>query len=51
MTGTDYKELKKGGFMKQVQKDRFSLRIRVAGGHLEAEKLKKVYEIAQKYGK
>lgn len=46
----DYKELKKGGFMKQIQKDRFALRIKVTGGQLEAEKLKKVYEIANKYG-
>ncbi|MDQ2085447.1 4Fe-4S binding protein [Herbivorax sp. ANBcel31] len=50
MTQADYKELKKGGFMKQVQKDRFSLRLRVAGGNLDAKGLKKVYEIALKYG-
>ncbi|TYQ15192.1 UNVERIFIED_CONTAM: dissimilatory sulfite reductase (desulfoviridin) alpha/beta subunit [Acetivibrio alkalicellulosi] len=51
MASVDYKELKKGGFMKQVQKDMFSLRLRVAGGYLDAQKLKKVYEIAEKYGK
>lgn len=50
MTQIDYKELKKGGFMKQVQKDRFSLRLRVVGGHLKADELKKVYEIADRYG-
>ncbi|MCX7746485.1 MAG: 4Fe-4S binding protein [Clostridia bacterium] len=50
MANADLKELKKGGFMKQVQKDRFSLRLRIVGGQLEAEKLKKVYDIATKYG-
>jgi dissimilatory sulfite reductase (desulfoviridin) alpha/beta subunit len=50
MAQADYKELKKGGFMRQVQKDRFSLRVRVAGGQIEAEQLKKVYDIAQRYG-
>ena len=46
----DYKELKKGGFMKQIQKDRFSLRLRVVGGHIKANELSKIYEIAEKYG-
>lgn len=50
MAQVDYKELKKGGFMKQVQKDRFSLRLRIVGGQIQAEQLKKVYEIAEKYG-
>ena len=38
------------GFMRQVQKDCFSMRLRIAGGQIGAEQLKKVYEIAQKYG-
>jgi len=46
----DYKELKKGGFMKQIQKDHFSLRLRIIGGQIEAKQMKKVYEIAEKYG-
>ena len=50
MAHVDYTELKKGGFMKQVQKDCFSLRLRIAGGQINAAQLKKVYEIAQKYG-
>ncbi|ATW28075.1 4Fe-4S binding protein [Candidatus Formimonas warabiya] len=50
MVQVDYQELKKGGFMKQVQKDRFSLRLRVAGGQLQAAQLKKVYQVAEKYG-
>lgn len=51
MANVDYAELKKGGFMKQVQKDHFALRIRVVGGQVEAEQLKKVYEIAETYGR
>lgn len=50
MAEVDYKELKKGGFMKQVQKDRFSLRLRVVAGQINAEQLQKLYEVAQKYG-
>lgn len=50
MSGVDYAALKKGGFMKQVQKDRFSMRLRVVGGQIEAEQLRKLYEIAQKFG-
>ena len=30
----DYKELKKGGFMRQKQKDCFSMRLKSVGGHL-----------------
>lgn len=47
----DYKALKKGGFMRQVQKNRFSLRLRVVGGQIEAAQLQKVSEIAEKYGR
>ena len=50
MASVDYKELKKGGFMKQVDKDRFSLRLRIVGGQIKSEQLAKVNEIAQKYG-
>lgn len=50
MEKVDYQALKKGGFMKQVQKGLFSLRLRVAGGQIQADQLKKVSEIAQKYG-
>ena len=50
MAEVDYKELKKGGFMRQVQKDCFSLRIRIAGGQIQADQLQKVTEIAEKYG-
>lgn len=46
----DYAALKKGGFMRQKQKDNFSLRIRVVGGHLDAKQLAKVAEVSEKYG-
>lgn len=50
MAEVDYGALKKGGFMRQVTKNRFSLRLRVAGGYLKSEHLKKVYEISEQYG-
>jgi len=46
----DYSALKKGGFMRQKQKNTFSLRLQVVGGTLTSEKLKKIYEVADKYG-
>lgn len=50
MAGVDYGTLKKGGFMRQKQKDNFSLRLAVVGGTLTAENLKKIAEVAEKYG-
>lgn len=47
---TDYATLKKGGFMRQKQKDCFSLRLRVVGGHLTAGQLAKVAEVSERYG-
>ena len=44
-------DLKKSGFIRQVQKEYFSLRIKVVGGNLSADKLKTVSEVAEKYGK
>jgi len=46
----DYSALKKGGFMRQKQKNTFSLRLAVVGGTLKAEQIKKIYEVAEKYG-
>ena len=46
----DYAVLKKGGFMRQKQKNNFSLRLRVVGGNLTAEQLAKVAEVAEKFG-
>ena len=36
----DYSALKKGGFMRQKQKNTFSLRLAVVGGTLKAEQIK-----------
>lgn len=47
----DYAALKKGGFMRQKQKGNFSLRLQVVGGTLTSENVKKIYEVADKYGK
>ncbi|MCR5586548.1 MAG: 4Fe-4S binding protein [Lachnospiraceae bacterium] len=46
----DYKTLKNGGFMRQKQKNNFSLRIAVVGGNLTTENLVKIAEVAEKYG-
>ncbi len=46
----DYATLKKGGFMRQKQKNNFSLRLRVVGGNLTAAQLAKIAEVAEKFG-
>jgi sulfate adenylyltransferase subunit 1 len=46
----DYKALKNGGFMRQAQKNHFSLRLKVVGGNLSAEQLVAIAEISKKYG-
>lgn len=46
----DYSTLKKGGFMRQKQKNNFSLRLRVVGGNLTAKQLARVAEVADQYG-
>jgi dissimilatory sulfite reductase (desulfoviridin) alpha/beta subunit len=51
MPEVDYAALKKGGFMRQAQKDRFSMRLRVVGGQLSTAQLAKICEIAAKYGR
>ena len=50
MAIVDYATLKKGGFMRQKQKNNFSLRLACVGGALTAENLKKIAEVAEKYG-
>jgi dissimilatory sulfite reductase (desulfoviridin) alpha/beta subunit len=47
---TDYAALKKGGFMRQKQKDTFSMRLKVVGGNLTADQLLTIAGIAGKYG-
>jgi dissimilatory sulfite reductase (desulfoviridin) alpha/beta subunit len=51
MAEVDYAALKKGGFMRQIQKDTFSVRLKVVGGQLGAEQLQRIGEIARKYGR
>lgn len=51
MAKTDDKELKKSGFMPQIQKDHYSMRLKIVGGQIQTEQLLKVYEIAKKYGR
>ena len=46
----DYATLKKGGFMRQKQKNNFSLRLRVVGGNLTAKQLAKIAEVAEGFG-
>lgn len=50
MEQVDYNELKKGGFIQQIQKNNFSMRLGIVGGRIQAEQLQKVNEIASKYG-
>ena len=47
----DYKELKKGGFMRQRQKDCFSMRLKSVGGHFTAAQLSTIEQVAEKFGK
>jgi len=46
----DYKALKNGGFMRQVQKNHFSLRLKVIGGNLTADQLIAIAGISKKFG-
>ncbi|MGF7429219.1 4Fe-4S binding protein [Thermoanaerobacterium thermosaccharolyticum] len=45
------KTLKDGGFIKQKQKDYYSIRIRVVAGNITSEQMRKVSELAEKYGR
>jgi dissimilatory sulfite reductase (desulfoviridin) alpha/beta subunit len=48
-TGVDLKNLKAGGFIKERGKDLFTVRLRVPGGRLPVERLKKIAQVAEKY--
>lgn len=48
---TDYAALKAGGFMRQKQKDTFSLRLRVVGGTVSVRQLVTIAAVARKFGK
>lgn len=47
----NYKELKKGGFMRQKQPNYFSMRLKCVGGHFTAEQLGTIQKVAEKFGK
>jgi len=49
-TAIDLKNLKAGGFIKERGKDLFTVRLRVPGGRLPVERLRKIVEVAEKYG-
>ncbi|MBI5789514.1 MAG: 4Fe-4S binding protein [Candidatus Schekmanbacteria bacterium] len=51
MTEVNYALLKKGGFMRQRQKDNFALRLKIIAGRVRADQLPKLAEVAEKYGK
>lgn len=46
----DLKNLKAGGFIKETGRDEFTIRLRVPGGRLPVERLKKIAEVAGTYG-
>ena len=50
MAKVDYATLKKGGFMRQKQKNNFSLRVHVVGGNLTAKQVAKLAEVSEEYG-
>lgn len=47
----DLDELKSGGYIKQTQKDLFTVRLRCPGGRVSSEQMAKAGEIAEKYGR
>ena len=50
-TAIDLKNLKAGGFIKERGKDLFTVRLRVPGGRMSVERLKKIADVAGKYCK
>lgn len=49
-TKIDLSNLKAGGFIKERGKDLFTIRLRIPGGRLPVERLKKIAEVAEKFG-
>lgn len=47
----DFNDLKSGGFIKQRQKDLFTVRLRCPGGRIDTKKLIEISKIADKYSK
>ncbi len=48
--GVDLDALKAGGFIKEVGKEMFTVRLRIPGGRVPVSRLKKIVEVAEKYG-
>lgn len=46
----DLGNLKSGGFIKERGKDLFTIRLRVPGGRMSFDRLKKIAEVGEKYG-
>lgn len=46
----DLSNLKAGGFIKERGKDLFTVRLRVPGGRMSVDRLKKIAEVAEKFG-
>lgn len=46
----DYATLKRGGFMRQKQKNRFSLRLHSVGGAFSSDDIRNIGDIADRYG-
>ena len=51
MNEADYKELKKGGMMRQKEAGLFSVRLHVVGGQLTTVQLRAIQEAADRFGK
>jgi anaerobic sulfite reductase subunit C len=49
-TSLDLKNLKAGGFIKERGRDLFTVRLRIPGGRLPIARLKKIAEVAERYG-
>jgi dissimilatory sulfite reductase (desulfoviridin) alpha/beta subunit len=47
----DYTELKNRGFMRQAEEGRLSMRMRVVGGNVDADKLIAIAKASEKFGK
>ena len=51
MANVNYKELKKGGFMRQKQNNYFAMRLKCIGGHFTTSQLSTIQKVAEEYGK
>ena len=51
MNEADFKELKKGGMMRQAEAGLFSVRLHVVGGRLSTPQLRAIQEAADRFGR